>query len=60
MSSRLHSLVDLFVHIYALALRFYPDRVQGEYAAEMQAVFLLESCGCRSPGCLEVLHPGRP
>jgi hypothetical protein len=41
MSSRLDSLADLFVHIYALALRFYPDRVQGEYAAEMQAVFCM-------------------
>ena len=41
MNSRLDSLANLFVHIYALALRFYPDRVQGEYAAEMQAVFCM-------------------
>jgi hypothetical protein len=40
-SPRLSSLADLFERMYALALRFYPDGVQGEYAAEMQAVFCL-------------------
>lgn len=41
MRPSLSSFADLFVRMFALTLRFYPDGVQSEYAAEMQAVFCL-------------------
>jgi hypothetical protein len=41
-STRLSSCAQLLVRLFTLVLRLYPDGVQREYAAEMQAVFCLK------------------
>ena len=43
MSARLAALAQLLGRLFGLALRFYPEGVRREYAAEMQAVFGLKA-----------------